>query len=309
MNTNEFFRSYFGFDKKDRLGALLLLMIILALYALPKVFPKKASTPILEDTAVLAAIDTLKSTTLKHIENDFPDKMGYVEKNYVPDYTTIKPFHFNPNTLDLEGWKRLGLPERNAKTIINYRNKGGKFYKREDLQKIWGLPAGFYDHVSAFIDLPASFQHAQFKSEKETFNTPKKEKIISHININEADTSALIALPGIGSKLASRIINFRDKLGGFYTPEQIRETYGVPDSTFQKIKHLFKIDPQLIRKINANTASKDQLKNHPYIKWHIANAIVEYRNQHGPFKELAELKRIVLIDESLFQKISPYLSF
>ncbi len=127
------------------------------------------------------------------------------------------------------------------------------------------------------------------------------------INLNEADTSELIVLPGIGSKLSARIVAFREKLGGFYAVEQVGETYGVPDSTFQKIKGRLQVDGNSIRKINVNSATKDDLKAHPYIRWNLANAIVEYRNQHGAFSSLEELKNIVLIDEGTFQKIVPYL--
>jgi competence ComEA-like helix-hairpin-helix protein len=127
------------------------------------------------------------------------------------------------------------------------------------------------------------------------------------IEMNNADTSALIALPGIGSKLAARIVNFRDKLGGFYSVDQVGETYGLPDSTFQKIKTRLYCDENAIRKININTASKDELKGHPYIKWHLANVIVEYRNQHGVYKSLEDLKKIVLIDEITYKKVIPYL--
>ena len=101
------------------------------------------------------------------------------------------------------------------------------------------------------------------------------------VDVNTADTTAFVALPGIGSKLALRIVNFRDKLGGFYSVDQIAEIYGLPDSSFQRIKHLLKLDNPSIKKININTASKDEMKLHPYFKWNLANAIVEYRNQHG----------------------------
>jgi competence ComEA-like helix-hairpin-helix protein len=114
-------------------------------------------------------------------------------------------------------------------------------------------------------------------------------------------------LPGIGSKLAARIVNFREKLGGFYSVEQVGETYGVPDSTFQKIKNRLVVNSE-VRKVNINLATKEELKTHPYIRWQLANAIVEYRNQHGPFKSLEDLKKIVLVDEINFKKIIPYLS-
>ena len=201
---------------------------------------------------------------------------------------------------------KLGLNKKTSRTIANYRSKGGKFYKPEDIQKIWGMPEGFYERVKDYIIIASDQNHyTQNNFEKTTYTKPEK-KIVT-VNINEADTSAFIALPGIGSKLAARIVNFRDKLGGFYSVEQIGETYGLPDSTFQKIKGSFRLDGS-IKKLNINTATKDELKVHPYIKWNLANAIVEYRNQHGAFKSLEELKNIAVIDEATFKKIAHYLS-
>jgi competence ComEA-like helix-hairpin-helix protein len=123
-----------------------------------------------------------------------------------------------------------------------------------------------------------------------------------------ADTSAFIALPGIGSKLAARIVNFREKLGGFHSVEQIKETYGLPDSTYEKAKNYLQSSTASIKKFNINSATKEELKVHPYIKWQLANAIVEYRNQHGAYKNLTDLKNIMLIDEATFDKILPYLT-
>ncbi|HET9826396.1 MAG TPA: helix-hairpin-helix domain-containing protein, partial [Chitinophagaceae bacterium] len=128
----------------------------------------------------------------------------------------------------------------------------------------------------------------------------------SLVEINAADTTAFIALPGVGGKLASRIINFRDKLGGFYSVNQVGETYGLPDSTFAKIKPLLKLEDPSVKKFNINTATKDDLKSHPYFRWSLANAIVEYRNQHGNFSSVEDLKKIAVITEEIFRKIKPY---
>ena len=128
------------------------------------------------------------------------------------------------------------------------------------------------------------------------------------VDINTADTSAFIALPGIGNKLALRIVNFRDKLGGFYSIDQIGETYGLPDSVFRKIKPFLNLETNLVKKFNINTATKDEMKSHPYIKWNLANAIVEYRNQHGNFSSLEDLKKISLITTEVFDKIKFYLA-
>ena len=104
-----------------------------------------------------------------------------------------------------------------------------------------------------------------------------------------------------------RILAFRDKLGGFYKVEQIGETFGLPDSTFQKIKPRFSISNTSIHQININTATLDEMKVHPYLRYAIANAIMQYRVQHGNYAAVEDIKKIMLITEDIFNKAAPYL--
>ena len=123
-----------------------------------------------------------------------------------------------------------------------------------------------------------------------------------------ADTTALIALPGIGSKLSQRILFFRDKLGGFYKVDQVGETFGLRDSVFQLIKARFSINTSAaLRQININTATLDEMKAHPYLRYAIANAIVQYRTQHGNYMAVADIKKIMLVTEDIYNKVAPYL--
>jgi competence ComEA-like helix-hairpin-helix protein len=142
-------------------------------------------------------------------------------------------------------------------------------------------------------------------SPKNFYKRPARK--IDIIEINSGDTTAFIALPGIGSRLAARIITFRDKLGGFYSVDQVKELYGLPDSTFQLIKPYLTVNAKLVRKININTVTKDELKLHPYIRWQLAAMIIDYRNQHGPFATIDDLKKMQQITEEVFSKIVPYL--
>ena len=96
-------------------------------------------------------------------------------------------------------------------------------------------------------------------------------------------------------------------VGGFYSVEQVAEVYGLPDSTFQMIKPLLSCDSSQIEKLDVNTADEAALKNHPYIKWNLARAIVNYRQQHGVYNSLDKLMQIDIISPGIFQKISPYL--
>ena len=127
------------------------------------------------------------------------------------------------------------------------------------------------------------------------------------IDINLADTGAFIALPGIGSRLAERIVKFREKLGGFYSIEQIGEVYGLADTVFQKNKPLFQLSSRSFKKININTASLDELKAHPYIRFDIAKSIIAYREQHGAFTSIEDLKKLVLMTDAIYTKVYPYL--
>jgi competence ComEA-like helix-hairpin-helix protein len=309
MQTKKAVKAYLIYGKRDRLGVIILVLLIGMIYAQPYLTAKKNGPFPARETSVLAkAIDTLASRQQTNPRKNFEE--GDNDYQYQPsqtkNFTSGELFQFDPNTLPVEGWQKLGLSEKTSRTIDKYRSKGGKFYKPEDIKKIWGMPEGFYERVKDYIVMaPVQNNYQQNRFEKTTYTKPEKKVVV--VNINEGDTAAFIALPGIGSKLAARIVNFRDKLGGFYSVEQVRETYGLPDSTFQKIKASLQLSGS-VKKFNVNTATKDELKAHPYIKWNLANAIVEYRNQNGAFKSLDELKNIAMIDEVTFKKIENYLS-
>lgn len=306
MNTNQFLKDYLTFSKKDRIGIYFVLGLILIIYLLPSFFSQSQPAPTPINPAIAKLLDTVQQQQkVTYSDERSVSSLAYESANE-SGFIKGELFSFDPNTLAADGWQKLGLKERTIRTILNYRSKGGKFYKPQDLQKIWGLPEGFYEYVANYIQITA----IQSNYERNYTNTTyeKKERRIEIVDVNKADTSAYIALPGIGSKLASRIINFRDKLGGFHSVEQIKETYGLPDSTFQAIKGYLELNNAAVKQFNINTATKEELKTHPYIKWQLANAIVEYRNQHGLFKNIEEVKKILIIDEATYSKISPYLS-
>jgi len=304
MQFKELIKAYLVYGKRDRIAVMTVVLILLVIYIYPYLrFSKNEEFPVKPTSVLVKAIDTLES---KERPGDYRKKY---ESNIVNRQATIKGesfikgdlFQFDPNTLSTEGWQKLGLNEKTSKTIEKYRSKGGKFRQPEDIMKIWGMPDGFYERVKHYIVIAPTPNN----DGKTLYTKFEKKPLI--VNINEADSSAFIALPGIGNKLATRIVNFRDKLGGFYSVDQVGETYGLPDSTFQKIKGSLQLGGT-IKRLNVNSATKEQLKMHPYIKWNLANAIVEYRNQHGAFKGLEELKNIAIIDDATFEKIAHYLS-
>jgi competence protein ComEA len=312
-------KEYFTFSKKERRAVFVLLFFAVFFALLPAMFPflVKDDVSIEVDTATERQLAQLKIPN----KYDRINEKDFVEQYDQPKYPPYKKFekteiigelfYFNPNTASSDDWKKLGLREKTIQTILNYRSKGGKFRKPEDLQHIYGLRKEEYERLVPYANIEP-LETANKESVTGTFSFEKKyeskESKIIFIDINNADTTEWKKLNGIGSKLSQRIINFRTKLGGFVSVEQVGETFGLPDSTFQKIKSQLQVKQSTVVKINLNEATLDVLKSHPYLKYAVANAIIQYRNEHGPFKTVSELQKLGAIDESLYTKIAPYLT-
>ena len=134
------------------------------------------------------------------------------------------------------------------------------------------------------------------------------KKPLGKIKMNVADTTAWMTISGIGPKRARTIVNYRNQLGGFVNKSQLLEVFGISQELFDKINPLLEIDSNNIAKININNDSKDTIKKHPYFNWNLANAVVNYRDQHGVYKSLSKIKEIHLVNDDLYRKIAPYIS-
>ena len=134
------------------------------------------------------------------------------------------------------------------------------------------------------------------------------KKPLGKIKMNVADTTTWMTISGIGPKRARTIVNYRNQLGGFVNKSQLLEVFGISQELFDKINPLLEIDSNNIAKININNDSKDTIKKHPYFNWNLANAVVNYRDQHGVYKSLSKIKEIHLVNDDLYRKIAPYIS-
>ena len=128
------------------------------------------------------------------------------------------------------------------------------------------------------------------------------------VDMNTADTNQWKSLNGIGSKRANTIVKYRKLLGGFVSKNQLSEVYGLSDSLVEEIKLKLMLDSSKLNKININNASKKELASHPYISWNLANAILNYKIQHGYYDSLSKIKQIHLVNDDLYRKIVPYIS-
>ncbi len=218
-------------------------------------------------------------------------------------------FDFNPNNLAIKDWMRLGLSEKQAAGIKKYEAKGGKFRTLADVKKMYPISAEMYQRIEPHIRLPNAEQN-KFGASQD--NIAKKEIIPRspvNVELNGADSSTLVTIRGIGPSFATRIIKYRNQLGGFISISQLKEVYGVDSAKFDQILPQVSLNSQSINKININRCTFEQLKTFPYLKFKQSNAIIAYRTQHGYFKSIADLNKIAILTPELIQKITPYLNF
>ena len=197
-------------------------------------------------------------------------------------------------------WRRLGFSDKQIKSIKNYEAKGGRFYDKEDVKKMYSISPEMYSSIEPFIHINT----VKIEIEKSLKTTIAKREI----ELNSANAYELLYVPVIDSVTAINIIKYRSMLGGFYNKEQLKEVQNLDTILYDKMVSYLNLNNENIRKFDINYATIDQLKKHPYIRFSIAKALVLYRETHGTFKSVADIKKCVLVNEELFRKIAPYLT-
>ncbi|HMV03204.1 MAG TPA: ComEA family DNA-binding protein [Chitinophagales bacterium] len=283
-------------SERNALVALLAIIFILIIF----------KNPIINRITVYNnKIDSTKYFTLiAQIENAKIDNNSYnTQKTSFSSFTSNKisdeytKIEINSSTA--EDFQRLkGIGKVFAERIVKYRDKIGGFSSLEQLKEVYGI----HDTV-----------YQKFKSNIYVKPVSKKQIIITKriIEINSASQDDFESLNGIGKVFAQRIIQFREKLGGFYSKEQLKDVYGIHDTVYQKIKEQIKITPvQFTRKINVNTATYEELTSNPYLFSTVAKQIIGYRTKVKPFNSIEDLQKLYYIKDhpEYYDKILPYIS-
>ncbi|PWV53344.1 helix-hairpin-helix domain-containing protein [Chitinophaga sp. S165] len=296
-----------SFSRKERQGILVLLLLTGICVTAPDLW-ERCFPPSIEvytaDSLLLAEVVEFRNSLVPR-RKVFP---GDADSSL-----HSRRFPFDPNTIGATEWAALGLDKRVTGNIQRYLEKGGRFRRKEDLQKIYGLSAELYNELQPFIRISmqqhvrdTSWRKAQYKPyglRKET----QYERKITELEVNTADSVQWESLPGIGPVLAARIVKFRERLGGFYSIRQIGETYGLADSTFNKIQPYLRLRKVSLKKLDLNLTDEKSLAQHPYIRYKLARLIVLYRSNHGPFDRPEGLLGIPLVDDSIYRKIEHYI--
>jgi competence ComEA-like helix-hairpin-helix protein len=316
-----YFRELFAFTDRERNGTIVLLSLIAIMIVFISVQKNFVSMP-KEDFSkfdqFIASLDsaensdsisvTEKNNDDKNLSSPFPTVAEEAGTHSV--FHSKELFNFNPNNLPEDDWVRLGLSPAQARCIKNYEAKGGKFLVKEDVKKMFVISAERYAELEPFIVLPE--KNDRIDSAKNSVG--KNQSPISNhqfpkvIELNTADSSDLISISGIGPAFAKRILVYRERLGGFYSTNQLTEIFGIDAQKFDEIKNSVKADSTYIRKININTAGVFEFRQFPYFSPSTANALVSYRKTHGNFKSVSAIKGCALITSELYTKIFPYLT-
>ena len=293
------FKYLFVFSKSERRGVFTLLVIILLLVLVRvkfDIFFPDQKEPV--DSEFVNEVDSfLNSYRANNLRHEV-QKEGVTANQFVSPRFQL--FDFDPNKISPQGWRRLGLNDKQTETILNYKKSGGRFYKKEDLKKIYGIGNKTYSRLKEYIKIEDETPAVKDKL------TATKE-LIPKIEINSADTFRLISLKGIGPVYARRICKYRDLLGGFYSEDQLKEVYGITDAILALNDSSIIIDSSHVRQIDINEAGFTTLIRHPYLNEYQTKAIMNYRQFKGGIEELEELLLNNILSEDAFNRIKPYI--
>ena len=194
---------------------------------------------------------------------------------------TVESFRFNPNTVNAEELCRLGFSQKQARSIINYREKGGRFRRKSDFAKSYVVSDSIYRRLEPYIDIPL-------------------------LDLNLADSAAFDALPGIGGWFAAKMIEHRNSLKGYSYKEQLMDIWKFDKSKYDALSDLITVDAVNVMPYPLWTYPADSLRKHPYIRsYETARAIVLYR-ENTPRSEwsVQKLSAAGVLSESAAEKLS-----
>lgn len=228
-----------------------------------------------------------------------------------------------------------GIGPTFARRIVKYRKLIGGFQSKEELLKVYGIDEERYAGIAPqvyVVPLPGSDTASvddkgqeEFETEeasippKEEFAnaspsepkfTPKVRPELASVDLNTADSTQLVTVPGIGGKTARTLIKYRKRIFFFHSLDQLAEVWGIRPENLERMKPYLRIGPTgAFPHLQVNAHSQEELARHGYLSPKQAGLIIAYRDQHGDFSSVEDLKQIRAIDHALWEKLGPYLLF
>jgi competence protein ComEA len=291
-------KTYFYFNSSERKSIIGLITLIILCIAVPQLYFKLFP---------LKKVDIQITELIEQETNSFNANQTSETNEETSSSIINSTNKFDPNTASDEDLASLGFSSKNIRTIRNYIAKGGKFKIAEDLKKLYGIDKNIIESIIPLVEIRNENKPYQNSSLKfDSLNKNKSKKVFEVLEINEADSESLVKLYRIGPSLASKIINYRSKLGGFLYLNQLTEIWGFDEDILYDLHGKIKVDASKAERLNLNNLDLGTLKQHPYYKFKLSQAIINYRLQHGNFKSMSDLKNIRIVNDSIFKLISMY---
>ena len=220
---------------------------------------------------------------------------------------------FDPNTADSTLLLSLGLQPWQVRSIYRYRAKGGIYRQPSDFARLYGLTVKQYKELLPYIHISDEYKPAAevygrtdaVRSGRDTLRYPVKLQPGQYVTLDDADTASLRKVPGIGRYYASRIVRYRNDLGGYVSVAQLSEIEGIPEAALS----YFKVTGGAVRKLNLNRLTLNELKHHPYINFYQARRIIDYRRLKGPLHSIDDLRLLKDFSQRDIERLRPYVEF
>lgn len=283
--------------RRQWIGLALVVVLLAATVTFVQLVPQRP-------LADLSATDTLAAMPSRSYRDTI-----YRNRPRYPKHTPIplRMHRFNPNFADSIELLEQGLKPWQASNLIHYRRAGGRFRKRSDMRRLYGLSEEQYRKMVPYIDLPDSIERDTLR--RDTLPRYVSQKRDTVLELNTADTAELQLLRGIGRWTAVQMVRYREQLGGYYSTRQLYEIEHIDHAMLDTVVERFTVDTTLIRRINVNRCAVSTLSHHPYLRFEQAKAIYELRRNKVRLLSVDDLRSLPQLSPELIDRLSPYLVF
>ena len=299
MNNTEW-KDLFAYTKNERRG-ILMLSLIIAVLIIYNVFGPFSTTEATDFSEFEASVTRYNAIidSINKVKSAGKHNTYYKQRKI----DVINLHYFDPNTITKDEWLELGIKDYQAKSILKYINKGGSFNVPKDLLKMYSLSKNECEILMPYVRIVHKKEAVLDKEYVIKKYVPK----IYDFELNTVTFDSLLEISGIGPSTAKGIIKYREKLGGFYELEQLKEVYFIDSAKYISVNKSFHINTDSIKPtLDLNKGTYYTFKRHPYISKSMAYSIVEYRNMYGDYKSIDQIKNIAIINDSIYNRIYRY---
>jgi len=289
----------FGYSKKEVNGSIVLLILIFTAFILSYAY----------DHYQYASYEYSSEKDLELLEA-WTSKVKWrpevpTEQAEEAMWTLQDLKRFDPNKITEAELLSMNFPKYVAANWGKFVGRGGKFYRNQDVLKLYGMDTALYLQVEPYL-----FIESVGSSPAPVYKNVASSESKVRVDINKATTEDLQKVRGIGPAFSERIVKYRKRLGGFARREQLIEVYGLKDETIEALWAQFDMDSnKCCAKLPINRVVLDSLRKHPYLTYNQAKAIIAYREQHGSYTGWADVAEIKILPDSVILKIKPYFDF